>query len=135
MLSPTNDTQVIAKLTPIMLADITYGTFLVFGCACIVMVIYAILCVPETKGVPLESIHMLFEGNIIAGATRDTIPRYSRAKNLAAARNVETAPQHKGSVSSQLDAPSHKGSISSHVERIDQSAKHAAYGANQASAA
>jgi hypothetical protein len=41
---------VIAKLTPIMLAKITYGTFLVFGSACIVMVVYAILCIPETKG-------------------------------------------------------------------------------------
>jgi hypothetical protein len=41
---------VIAKLTPIMLANITYGTFLVFGSACIVMVVYAILCIPETKG-------------------------------------------------------------------------------------
>jgi hypothetical protein len=33
-----------------MLAQITYGTFLVFGSACIVMVVYAILCIPETKG-------------------------------------------------------------------------------------
>ena len=41
---------VIAKLTPIMLDRITYGTFLVFGSACIVMVVYAVLCVPETKG-------------------------------------------------------------------------------------
>ena len=41
---------VIAKLTPIMLDQITYGTFLVFGSACIVMVVYAIMCVPETKG-------------------------------------------------------------------------------------
>lgn len=41
---------VIAKLTPIMLAQIKYGTFLVFGSACIVMVVYAVLCVPETKG-------------------------------------------------------------------------------------
>jgi len=105
-----------------MLAAITYVTFLVFGSACILMVIYAILCVPETKGVPLESIYMLFEGNIIAGATRDTIPRYSRAKGLAMARNVEIEPDHKGSVSS-------------HVERIDPSAKNAAYGAHQASAA
>ena len=113
---------VIAKLTPIMLSDITYGTFLVFGCACMLMVIYAILCVPETKGVPLESIYMLFEGNIIAGAARDTIPRHSRAKSLAFSRNVEVEPDQKGSVSS-------------HVERVDHSAKNAAYGANQAGAA
>ena len=70
-----------------MLARITYGTFLVFGSACIVMVVYAVLCVPETKGVPLESIYMLFEGNIIAGATRDVVPRFSRAKHLANSSN------------------------------------------------
>ncbi|KAH7054214.1 general substrate transporter [Macrophomina phaseolina] len=73
---------VIAKITPIMLSDIEYGTFLLFGACCIVMMFYAILCVPETKGVPLESVNLLFEGNIIAGATKDTIPRFSRAKKL-----------------------------------------------------
>ncbi|EME45011.1 hypothetical protein DOTSEDRAFT_70907 [Dothistroma septosporum NZE10] len=73
---------VIAKLTPIMLAKITFGTFLLFGSCCIIMVIYTIFCVPETKNVPLESIYLLFEGNIIKGATRDTIPRFSRAKVL-----------------------------------------------------
>lgn len=72
---------VIAKLTPIMLADITYGTFLLFGSCCAVMLFYAVFCVPETKGVPLESIGVLFEGNIIAGATRDTFSGV-RARNL-----------------------------------------------------
>lgn len=73
---------VIAKITPIMLADITYGTFLLFGSLCIVMGVYAVFFVPETKGVPLESIHMLFEGNIVKGAFMDTFPGRSRAKGL-----------------------------------------------------
>jgi hypothetical protein len=73
---------VIAKITPLMLADITYGTFLLFGSCCIVMGIYTIFCVPETKNVPLESIHLLFEGDIIKGCIRDTVPRHSRAKKL-----------------------------------------------------
>ncbi|OJD33496.1 uncharacterized protein BKCO1_3000042 [Diplodia corticola] len=73
---------IIAKITPIMLDQITYGTFLLFGACCIIMLVYAVLCVPETKGVPLESVNLLFDGNIIAGATKDTIPRYSRAKKL-----------------------------------------------------
>lgn len=75
---------VIAKLTPIMLDRITYGTFLLFGACCVIMLLYAVFCVPETKGVPLESVNLLFEGNIIAGATKDTIPRLSRAKKLQA---------------------------------------------------
>lgn len=75
---------VIAKITPIMLANITYGTFLLFGAFCVVMLLYAVFCVPETKGVPLESVNLLFEGNIIAGATKDTIPGLSRARTLQA---------------------------------------------------
>lgn len=72
---------VIAKLTPLMLAQVTYGTFLLFGSCCAVMLLYAVFCVPETKGVPLESIGLLFEGNIIAGATRDTFSG-ARARRL-----------------------------------------------------
>ncbi|PVH99163.1 general substrate transporter [Periconia macrospinosa] len=72
----------IAKITPIMLADITYGTFLLFGGCCVLMGVYVVFCCPETKGVPLESIHHLFAGNIIAGCIRDTIPRFARAKQL-----------------------------------------------------
>lgn len=72
---------VIAKLTPIMLAEITYGTYLLFGACCALMLFYAVFCIPETKGVPLESISVLFEGNIIAGATRDLLST-ARAKEL-----------------------------------------------------
>lgn len=72
---------IIAKLTPIMLAQITFGTYLLFGSCCALMLLYAVFCVPETKGVPLESIGLLFEGNIIAGATRDTCSG-ARARRL-----------------------------------------------------
>ncbi|POS73597.1 MFS quinate transporter [Diaporthe helianthi] len=75
---------VIAKLTPIMLDRITYGTFLLFGSCCILMLLYAVFFVPETKGVPLESINLLFKDNIVAGATKDTIPRFSRARKMQA---------------------------------------------------
>ncbi|KAI4744197.1 general substrate transporter [Aureobasidium sp. EXF-12298] len=80
---------VIARITPVMLNSITYGTFLLFGVCCIIMAIYTVFCVPETKGVPLESMSLLFEGNIIKGATYDTIPAYSRAKSLQNATNVQ----------------------------------------------
>jgi SP family sugar:H+ symporter-like MFS transporter len=147
------------QLTPIMLDRITYGTFLVFGSACCIMVIYAILCVPETKGtntsfpqhvqtnshqdlkletntsllpgVPLESIHLLFAGNIVAGATRDTVPRYSRAKHLSQGGSDE----HYEDDDDDL-ATGKNGSMSSHVERLgDSKAKNAAYGMNNAGTA
>ncbi|THX87413.1 general substrate transporter [Aureobasidium pullulans] len=95
---------VIARITPVMLNSITYGTFLIFGVCCIIMAIYTVFCVPETKGVPLESMSLLFEGNIIKGATYDTIPRYSRAKGLKNATDV-------------LDDEGNKGDYAVHVER------------------
>ncbi|KAL1605005.1 hypothetical protein SLS60_004548 [Paraconiothyrium brasiliense] len=102
---------VIAKITPLMLSGITYGTFLLFGTCCIIMGIYTVFCVPETKNVPLESIHHLFEGNIMAGCVRDTIPRHSRAKEL----------QHHhitNDDASETSATAHKGVVSGvqHVE-------------------
>lgn len=80
---------VIAKITPLMLTNITYGTFLLFGSACILMALYAVFCVPETKGVPLESMHLLFEDGIVKGATRDTLPSRSRAKKLVEERRMQ----------------------------------------------
>ena len=50
---------------------------------------YAVVFVPETKGVPLESIYMLFEGNIVKGAIGDTVPRHARARGLKDVSNVD----------------------------------------------
>ncbi|KAI1673654.1 quinate permease [Pyrenophora tritici-repentis] len=82
---------VIAKITPLMLDNITYGTFLLFGSLCIVMGIWAVFCVPETKGVRLESIGELFEGSIIKGCIQDTIPSKSRARQLRHHHATEAA--------------------------------------------
>lgn len=102
----------IAKLTPIMLDKITYGTFLLFGSACIIMGFYAVVCVPETKNVPLESIHLLFEGNIIKGCIRDTIPRYTRAKQLQNHHNTNDADAD----SVMGGKPGPKGVVRQHIE-------------------
>lgn len=65
-----------------MLADITYGTYLLFGSCCVLMVLFTIICVPETKNVPLERIHLLFEDNVVRGAMRDMVPGRARSKDL-----------------------------------------------------
>lgn len=39
---------------------------------------------------------LLFEGNIIKGATYDTIPAYSRAKSLQNATNVSEGDEEEG---------------------------------------
>jgi SP family sugar:H+ symporter-like MFS transporter len=103
---------VIAKITPIMLADITYGTFLLFGSLCIVMGIWTVFCVPETKGVPLESIGELFEGSIIKGCIMDTFPKTSRAKRLQHHHNTHDADAD----SINGDGP-RKGARVNHIEQ------------------
>lgn len=97
------------QLTPLMLAHITYGTFLLFGSLCIVMGIWTVFCVPETKGVPLESIGELFEGNIIRGCLLDTFPKTSRAKTLQHHHNTNDAYSVNG------DGP-RKGARVDHIE-------------------
>ncbi|KAI6122215.1 general substrate transporter [Pisolithus croceorrhizus] len=64
-------TYVIAQITPIMLAHITYGTYLVFGVASVVMAIWVYVCVPETTGYPLEDVRYLFEKDIIVRSLLD----------------------------------------------------------------
>lgn len=95
-----------------MLADITYGTFLLFGSLCIVMGVWTVFCVPETKGVPLESIGELFEGNIIRGCLQDLIPQKSRARQLRHHHNTHDADSVSG------DGP-HKGPKGARVDHIE----------------
>lgn len=45
---------------PHMVADITYGTFIFFGACTVVAFIFAYLFVPETKGVALEDMDIVF---------------------------------------------------------------------------
>lgn len=107
---------IIAKLTPIMLAQITYGTYLLFGSCCVLMLLYAVFCVPETKGVPLESIHLLFEKNIIAGATKDTIPGSTRAKRIIEDHNRladEQRDAHGGKLGDEGEEVGHVENTSS----------------------
>ena len=94
-----------------MMDKITYGTFLLFGVCCILMGFYTIVCIPETKNVPLESIHMLFEQDIIKGCIKDTIPRYTRAKQLQNHHNTnDDADSEEGG------KPGPKGAVRQHVE-------------------
>jgi hypothetical protein len=61
----------ISKLTPIMLNDITYGTFLIFGICCLIMSAWAYTYLPETAGYALEDIRYLFEKDVVLRALED----------------------------------------------------------------
>ncbi|KAI9301483.1 general substrate transporter [Cunninghamella echinulata] len=53
----------IAKITPIMMTQLQYGTYFFFGTMCLVMGVFVYLFVPETRGKSLEEINQLFNGN------------------------------------------------------------------------
>ncbi|KAF9004026.1 general substrate transporter [Cyathus striatus] len=61
----------ISKLTPIMLDTITYGTFLLFGLLCIIMVLWSYVFLPETTGYALEDIKYLFNEDITLRSLQD----------------------------------------------------------------
>ncbi|KAG9104649.1 hypothetical protein FRC06_000413 [Ceratobasidium sp. 370] len=71
---------VIAKITPTLLATIGYGTFILFGSCSILMVLWTIFFLPETKGISLEHIHEVFEEPIMKRSLADMRPSRARAR-------------------------------------------------------
>jgi MFS family permease len=59
---------VVVYSLPHMVLDIKYGTFLFFGCCTVLAIVFAYLFVPETKGVALEDMDLIFgrDGSIVA---------------------------------------------------------------------
>lgn len=53
----------IGKVTPIMLANITYGTYFVFGTFAIIMGLFVFFFLPETRGRSLEEMEEIFQGS------------------------------------------------------------------------
>jgi hypothetical protein len=53
-----------------MPANITYGTFLFFGSMTVLAAIWVFLCLPETKGVPLEEMDYLWATKTLATSNR-----------------------------------------------------------------
>ncbi|KIK97019.1 hypothetical protein PAXRUDRAFT_137157 [Paxillus rubicundulus Ve08.2h10] len=61
----------ISRITPVMLENITYGTFLLFGFCCMVMSAWAYFLLPETKGYALEDMKFLFERDLVVRSLED----------------------------------------------------------------
>lgn len=57
----------IAKVTPLMITNITYGTYFFFGSTAIIMGVFVYFFLPETRGRSLEEMDELFNsGNVLA---------------------------------------------------------------------
>jgi sugar porter (SP) family MFS transporter len=61
----------ISRVTPNMLNNIKYGTFLLFGVFCLIMAVWAYIFLPETAAVALEDIRYLFEKDVVVRALQD----------------------------------------------------------------
>lgn len=54
-------TILVSKLTPILLNEIAWAPYFIFGVTTLVAVLWALLLYPETGGYAIEDIHRLFE--------------------------------------------------------------------------
>jgi hypothetical protein len=61
----------ISRITPNMLSTLGYGAFLLFGIMCVIMAVWAYAGLPETAGVALEDVRLLFEHQVFVRALRD----------------------------------------------------------------
>lgn len=77
---------IIVYSLPYMVASIKYGTFYFFGSCTVVALIFAYLFVPETKGVPLEDMGVLFGPNvsILAVKAQENYQEFRRSTTMAA---------------------------------------------------
>ena len=95
-------TYVIAQITPTMLAKITWGTYVVFGVASVLMAVWVWVGVPETTGVPLEDVKWLFEGDLWVRCIQDAPGgRFLLGKRRAA--SIDELKQRAGVVWSPRD--------------------------------
>ncbi|KAJ7812899.1 hypothetical protein B0H13DRAFT_2143565 [Mycena leptocephala] len=76
-------------LTPIMLNELDYGTFLVFGFCCLIMAFWAWLCLPNS-GFGLEEIGLLFEKDVSCERCRMRLGSHFHWKQ--ASRSVAKLP-------------------------------------------
>lgn len=72
-----------------MLRDITYGTFLFYGTMTLIGGIFVFLFVPETKGIPLEDIDILFESKGLAPQQMKAFELYKQNRAIEATQVVE----------------------------------------------
>ncbi|KAI8150383.1 permease of the major facilitator superfamily [Fennellomyces sp. T-0311] len=69
---------IVGKFSPLLLASSTLGTYIFFGSWCIVMAIFCLVTLPETKGKTLEEMDMLFSSPSIEGEEEDGKKSYGK---------------------------------------------------------
>ena len=78
-----------------MFKNITYGTFLFFATMTIIGALYMYVFVPETNGVPLEDMDILFEAKGLAPQQMKAYERYVADRQSITAEPEESAEEIK----------------------------------------
>lgn len=81
---------VIARSVPYMISNITYGTYFVFAACTTLSVPFVWFMIPETKGLPLEEVDLLFEDRIFSLRQRRSSLTQGASDQKAAVEQVET---------------------------------------------
>jgi hypothetical protein len=63
---------VVSFMVPVLLENIWFGVYIIFGGFCTIMGLLTFLFYPETKGVPLERMNELFRGPIFVCSCSNT---------------------------------------------------------------
>ncbi|KAJ8656085.1 hypothetical protein O0I10_008308 [Lichtheimia ornata] len=100
----------IAKVTPIMISDITYGTYFFFGCCAVLMGTITYLFVPETRGRSLEEMNEVFGGSVWAFKDKYVWKMADEENKTSQAQEVERVEDHKVE---QPPSPSNAGAATS----------------------
>jgi hypothetical protein len=85
-----------------MLCAFQWGTFLFFGGFVAIMTLFVILCIPETKGVPIEELSELIVSKhwlwsrVVAGATLETFPEEEFGIATATSRGGVVSAKEQG---------------------------------------
>ncbi|KAG9126402.1 hypothetical protein FRC07_003551 [Ceratobasidium sp. 392] len=70
----------ISKITPILLKDITFGTYFLFAGTTMLGVLWTIFFLPETGGYALEEIGDLFQGSLVTRSLADNKFAFKRMR-------------------------------------------------------
>lgn len=93
----------ISRFTPQMFATMDYGVYFFFSSLMILSIVFVYFLIPETKGIPLESMDLLFEQKsmhnahkIVLEKIREDEERFRRdleASGIAAEKNRDVEGQ------------------------------------------
>ncbi|KAL9538381.1 hypothetical protein MBANPS3_010976 [Mucor bainieri] len=81
---------IIGKITPLMIADISYGTFFFYGACCLTMGLVVYVFLPETKGRSLEEMDEIF----IHGKTIVIGQNYGQEKPILPTDSLSVNEKH-----------------------------------------